>query len=97
MTTMLAAVVATDADVRFLLASLTAERCRGWRRAAACRGMDPDAFHPVRGASVAQAKTICARCPVRVECLNDALSGPPITGIWVGELPPVWRTGLVSC
>jgi WhiB family redox-sensing transcriptional regulator len=46
-----------------------------WRDDAACRGMDTDAFFPVDPRDGgAYAKSICARCPVAIECLDDALS-----------------------
>ena len=51
-----------------------------WRTHAACRGMDPRIFYPPRGEGsvgwAQHAKSICARCPVKAECLDDAL-GPP--------------------
>lgn len=44
-----------------------------WRDLAACAGEDPDLFYPEPGGSVKPAKQICAGCPVRAECLEDAL------------------------
>ncbi len=50
---------------------------REWRMNAACRGVDPELFFPAaeggpaRDAQVAAAKAVCARCPVRRECLAD--------------------------
>lgn len=43
---------------------------RTFMNKAACRGMDPDVFMPVRGemAKIKKAKAICAECPVRTEC-----------------------------
>ncbi|HXA30942.1 MAG TPA: WhiB family transcriptional regulator [Acidimicrobiales bacterium] len=57
---------------------------------AACRGMDTNMFFPaghrnVRG--VAQAKLVCAECPVREQCLEFAktsLSGWERQGVWGG-------------
>ena len=53
---------------------------REWRERAACRGgVDPDLFFPAaesgaaRRAQVRAAKAVCARCPVRSECLEEAL------------------------
>lgn len=39
-------------------------------RKAACRGMDPDLFMPLRGEmiKIRTAKAVCAECPVRVPC-----------------------------
>ncbi len=53
----------------------------GWRRRAACAapGVDPELFFPAPGqhGKAARAKRVCARCPVRVACLADALAIPP--------------------
>ena len=52
-------------------------RSKQWRERAACRsGVDPDLFFPVaesgaaRNAQVRAAKAVCARCPVRSDCLD---------------------------
>jgi Transcription factor WhiB len=56
---------------------------RGWRARAACRGVDPELFFPaaergpVRAVQVAAAKAVCAGCPVRTECLAEALARIP--------------------
>jgi WhiB family transcriptional regulator, redox-sensing transcriptional regulator len=49
-----------------------------WDILAACRDEDPELFFPVgtRGPALqqeAEAKAVCARCPVRARCLQDAL------------------------
>ena len=54
-----------------------------WTIAAACRPMDPDELF-VRGASQNRAKAICAACPVRTECLADALDNRVEFGVWGG-------------
>lgn len=41
-----------------------------WYRRAACRGMDPEMFFPNRGSRAAEARAVCATCPVRAECLE---------------------------
>ena len=62
-----------------------------WRDEAACRGVDPELFFPVRNAGpalrqIGQAKQVCARCPVRMPCLEWALdSGQEAGG--AGEVP----------
>lgn len=45
-----------------------------WRRMAACRGMDPEIFHPMRGQSPKPAKAVCGECLVRLVCLADAMA-----------------------
>jgi WhiB family redox-sensing transcriptional regulator len=63
-----------------------------WRSAASCLLADPDLFFPISAAGpserqVARAKTICAGCPVRRECLEFALSHGQAYGIWGGTTP----------
>lgn len=60
-----------------------------WRTAAACRSADPDLFFPVSASAhntqqVADAKSICACCPVSRECRNFALRTRQQHGIWAG-------------
>lgn len=60
-----------------------------WRMSAACRDFDPDLFFPVAtGGSavtqVAEAKQVCAGCPVRVPCLDWALRHSQDVGVWGG-------------
>lgn len=57
-----------------------------WMKQAACRGCNPDLFFPTRGdnAQVKEAKAICARCPVRSECLEHALDTGESLGVWGG-------------
>ncbi|WP_018655393.1 WhiB family transcriptional regulator [Actinomadura flavalba] len=50
---------------------------------AACRNADPDALF-VQGAAQNRAKTICRACPVRTECLADALDNRIEFGVWGG-------------
>jgi WhiB family redox-sensing transcriptional regulator len=56
----------------------------GWMADAACRGMNPDLFFPERGGSTAEAKAVCAGCPVRVECLDYAITNFEKLGLWGG-------------
>lgn len=49
-----------------------------WRQSAACADVDMELFFPVTfvgpGAVQAEAaKAVCRECPVRVECLEDAI------------------------
>jgi len=53
---------------------------------AACAGADPELFFPAkRGApEIRAAKSVCARCPVRDECLEYSLRTEELFGIWGG-------------
>lgn len=60
-----------------------------WWQLAACRSADPDLFFPISGAGpaleqAAAAKTICAGCPVRRDCLTYATFTRQQYGIWGG-------------
>jgi WhiB family transcriptional regulator, redox-sensing transcriptional regulator len=55
-----------------------------WHARAACRGMGTDTFFPRLGETGAEAKAICANCPVRRECLTTAMNDDE-RGIWGGE------------
>ena len=54
-----------------------------WPSVAACRNGDPDALF-VQGAEQNVAKRICRSCPVRYECLADALDNRIEFGVWGG-------------
>jgi WhiB family redox-sensing transcriptional regulator len=60
-----------------------------WRHRAACRDEDPELFFPISDVGpgarqTAQAKAVCARCPVREECLRYALDNGLDYGIFGG-------------
>jgi len=55
-----------------------------WRRDVACADEDPELFFAGDDASVAAAKQVCARCPVRTECLETALAVNEMHGVWGG-------------
>jgi WhiB family redox-sensing transcriptional regulator len=55
-----------------------------WRQQAACHGTDLNLFYPERGQSAGPARQVCARCPVRQPCLENALSNRITHGIWGG-------------
>lgn len=61
----------------------TTTQVNDWRRDAACRDGDPDRLF-VRGAAQRQARTVCAGCPVRTECLAEALDNRIEFGVWGG-------------
>ncbi|MFZ0325229.1 MAG: WhiB family transcriptional regulator [Actinomycetes bacterium] len=54
-----------------------------WSAQAACRATDPDALF-VQGAAQNRAKMVCQGCPVRTECLADALDNSIEFGVWGG-------------
>src|SRR5436190_300469 len=54
-----------------------------WTTRAACRDNAPDTLF-VQGAKQNRAKSICLGCPVRTECLADALDNRVEFGVWGG-------------
>ena len=68
-----------------------------WRRGAACRNMDTELFFP-RGETgvpleqTVAAKAICARCPVRIACLEFAMATRQESGICGGRTEQERRT-----
>lgn len=59
---------------------------RAWRDTALCRDNPaPDLWFPHSGQSPVLAIAICRRCPVALECLDDALAaGPHLEGVYGG-------------
>jgi WhiB family redox-sensing transcriptional regulator len=61
-----------------------------WREQAACLNHDPETWFPIGHvtkddqAQAAYAKSICRRCPVRTQCLRDAVDKREPYGIWGG-------------
>lgn len=67
-----------------------------WARDAACAGTDnPEQWFPNQGGNCTPARTICGRCPVRIECLEYALAWNIRHGIW-GGLSPTQRRPLAA-
>ena len=54
-----------------------------WAPSAACRQAQPDELF-VRGAEQNKAKQLCSGCPVRTECLAEALDNQIEWGVWGG-------------
>lgn len=54
-----------------------------WAASASCRDIEPDTLF-VRGAEQHQAKAICSGCPVKLECLAEALDNEIEWGVWGG-------------
>jgi len=60
-----------------------------WRHRAICRDEDPELFFPVGTSGpallqIAEARTVCRRCPVVTECLTWALESGQDAGVWGG-------------
>lgn len=60
-----------------------------WRHRAICRDENPELFFPVgtsgpAALQLAEAKTVCAGCPVTSACLTWALETGQDTGVWGG-------------
>jgi WhiB family redox-sensing transcriptional regulator len=54
-----------------------------WAAAALCKQSRPDELF-VKGAEQHKAKVVCAACPVRAECLAEALDNRIEWGVWGG-------------
>jgi len=54
-----------------------------WASRGACRNTDPDALF-VQGAAQNRAKLVCNGCPVRTQCLAEALDNRTEFGVWGG-------------
>lgn len=68
----------------------------------ACSGEDAELFYPISYGpaaekQIAEAKAVCARCPVsyRDACLDDAVRREDSEGIW-GGTTPAERAGLYA-
>ena len=51
-----------------------------------CHGAEAELFFDESPARIAQAKTLCATCPMKAACLEGALSRQEPCGVWGGEL-----------
>jgi WhiB family transcriptional regulator, redox-sensing transcriptional regulator len=60
---------------------------------AVCTDVDPEIFFPHPGESAEPAKMICAGCPVRAECLEQALERGLDDGV-LGGLTHIERRNL---
>lgn len=62
-----------------------------------CMISDPEAWFPNlaqgRSREVLNAKQLCKTCPVRMQCLEYAMSNSDLQGIW-GGLTPKERQGM---
>ena len=60
-----------------------------WRHRAVCRFEDPELFFPIGTSGpallqIAEAKSVCRRCPVAIQCLIFALESGQDAGVWGG-------------
>jgi WhiB family redox-sensing transcriptional regulator len=60
-----------------------------WRHRSACRDTDPDLFFPIGATGDAighaeAAKAVCRQCPVRLDCLEFAMTSNQDSGVWGG-------------
>jgi WhiB family transcriptional regulator, redox-sensing transcriptional regulator len=60
-----------------------------WVHRARCKDEDPELFFPVGVtepaiSQIRAAKEVCSRCPVRLDCLEWALSTAQDAGVWGG-------------
>jgi WhiB family redox-sensing transcriptional regulator len=66
-----------------------------WVARGACRDEDPEIFFPIGPeppvALLTEARRICARCPVRPQCLRYAVETGQTAGIWAGTTEPERR------
>ena len=56
-----------------------------WMTRGKCRDLPPETFYPDSSVGVARARRICARCPVKDQCLEHALRYHIADGIWGGS------------
>ena len=59
---------------------------RGAKSELPCRTFDPDLWFAESPAELELAKSLCAECPLRVECLAGALERAEPWGVWGGEI-----------
>lgn len=55
-----------------------------WFIGALCRGAGPRQWFPADKKGAADARELCAQCPVITDCLEHALADPTLEGIWGG-------------
>ena len=59
-----------------------------WWREGICAQIGSDLFFVGKGQSVSEAKRACRLCPVRLQCLTDALQTEVEYGVFGGLTPP---------
>lgn len=66
---------------------------RHWQEFGLCAQTDPELFFPESGESTKLARSVCAACDVREQCLEYAIKNDEKDGIW-GGLNPTERKRL---
>jgi WhiB family redox-sensing transcriptional regulator len=74
----------------------TSTNDRQWREQAICAQTDAAVFFPEAGANATVARRVCAACPVRADCLTDALAHRDIAFGVRGALTPTQRRALLN-
>ena len=64
----------------------TANEIKSMKVVIPCHSADPELFFSEEKEVIAQAKTLCAGCPMKAKCLTGALSRAEPAGVWGGEL-----------
>jgi WhiB family redox-sensing transcriptional regulator len=69
--------------------AIMTDQFTGWGELAACKDEDSELFFPVSDVGpgarqTAQAKAVCARCPVKADCLGYALDNGLDYGVFGG-------------
>lgn len=80
-----------DDGIDDLIRSMTEFIDNPWMQRAACRGVRPELWFPTGREDPTEAKAVCARCPVRDECLEYALRFNVKHGVWGGLTEPERR------
>lgn len=55
-----------------------------WQAEGLCSQTDPDAFFPMYPQQARKAIMVCAKCPVKQQCLDYALKNNEQYGVWGG-------------
>jgi WhiB family transcriptional regulator, redox-sensing transcriptional regulator len=64
---------------------MSSQTCRE-RLAVPCHVGDPDMWFADNPIQLEQAKALCADCPIRLQCLTEALEREEPWGVWGGEI-----------
>lgn len=73
-----------------------AEDATAWKQQAVCANSDPDLLF-VTGAAQRDAARLCSGCPVKTECLAEALDNQVEYGVWGGMTERQRRALLKRC